>query len=213
MEQLCYVAAYAVSCYSTTGNRTTKPFNPLLGETYECDRMEDLGWKSVTEQVSHHPPATAHHAEGRGWFMYQDFCMTSRFRGKYLSVTPTGLTHVGFKDQKNIYSFKKITTTVHNIIVGKLWIDNHGEMVIENHHTGDKCVLKFNAYSYFSSDKPRKVTGIVKDNKGVAKYILQGFWDKYMDVMEVTKYDQSDKQDKKVVETSPAKRLWTINPP
>ena len=26
---MCYVAAYAASCYSTTGNRTTKPFNPL----------------------------------------------------------------------------------------------------------------------------------------------------------------------------------------
>src|SRR4051812_781369 len=38
-EQLAYVGAYAISCYSTTANRTTKPFNPLLGETYECDRM------------------------------------------------------------------------------------------------------------------------------------------------------------------------------
>ena len=51
-EQMCYVAAYAISCYSTTTNRTTKPFNPLLGETYECDRMDDLGWRSLTEQVS-----------------------------------------------------------------------------------------------------------------------------------------------------------------
>lgn len=50
-EQACYVAAYAVTCYSTTGNRTTKPFNPLLGETYEFDRSEDLGWRSLTEQV------------------------------------------------------------------------------------------------------------------------------------------------------------------
>lgn len=89
--------------------------------------------------------------------MHQDFTMTSRFRGKYLSVTPTGITHVKFKDQPNWYTYRKITTTVHNIIVGKLWIDNHGEMQIENHYTGDKCILKFHAYSYFSSEKPRKV--------------------------------------------------------
>lgn len=50
-EQMCYVAAYAVSCYATTGTRTTKPFNPLLGETYECDRTSDLGWWSMAEQV------------------------------------------------------------------------------------------------------------------------------------------------------------------
>ena len=50
-EQLTYVTAFTISAFSTTVNRTTKPFNPLLGETYECDRSEDLGWKSVAEQV------------------------------------------------------------------------------------------------------------------------------------------------------------------
>lgn len=51
-EQLTYVTAFTISAFSTTVNRTTKPFNPLLGETYEFDRTEDLGWKSVAEQVS-----------------------------------------------------------------------------------------------------------------------------------------------------------------
>lgn len=50
-EQLAYVAAFTVSSYATTTTRTLKPFNPLLGETYECDRMDDLGWKSFAEQV------------------------------------------------------------------------------------------------------------------------------------------------------------------
>jgi len=50
-EQMAYVAAFTISSYSTTANRTSKPFNPLLGETYECDRMSDLGWKAFNEQV------------------------------------------------------------------------------------------------------------------------------------------------------------------
>ena len=50
-EQLAYVAAFTISSYSTTSNRTGKPFNPLLGETYECDRTDDLGWRCITEQV------------------------------------------------------------------------------------------------------------------------------------------------------------------
>jgi hypothetical protein len=50
-EQLVHVAAFTISSYSTTTNRTTKPFNPLLGETYECDRLDDLGWRSFAEQV------------------------------------------------------------------------------------------------------------------------------------------------------------------
>ncbi|KAH1011030.1 hypothetical protein HUJ04_000472 [Dendroctonus ponderosae] len=43
-EQLAYVAAYTISSYATTSNRTGKPFNPLLGETYECDRTDDLAY-------------------------------------------------------------------------------------------------------------------------------------------------------------------------
>ena len=50
-EQMCYVAAFTTSSYSTTASRTGKPFNPLLGETFEFDRTEDLGWRSLAEQV------------------------------------------------------------------------------------------------------------------------------------------------------------------
>lgn len=50
-NQLVLIAAFCVSSYSTTNVRLNKPFNPLLGETYECDRTSDLGWKSIAEQV------------------------------------------------------------------------------------------------------------------------------------------------------------------
>ena len=52
LEQLCYVAAFTVSSYSTTVHRTGKPFNPLLGETYELDRLKECGYRSLCEQVS-----------------------------------------------------------------------------------------------------------------------------------------------------------------
>jgi hypothetical protein len=35
VERILRVAAFAVSAYSGTMGRTAKPFNPLLGETYE----------------------------------------------------------------------------------------------------------------------------------------------------------------------------------
>ncbi|NXT20099.1 OSBP1 protein, partial [Syrrhaptes paradoxus] len=46
-EQMCFVAAFSVSSYSTTVHRTAKPFNPLLGETYELDRLEEFGFRSL----------------------------------------------------------------------------------------------------------------------------------------------------------------------
>jgi len=50
---MALVAAFAISPYSAT-TRTAKPFNPILGETYEMLR-EDLGYRYIAEQVSHHP--------------------------------------------------------------------------------------------------------------------------------------------------------------
>lgn len=55
VEQLAYVSAFVVSSYASTALRVAKPFNPLLNETYECDRTDDLGWRSVAEQVCGNP--------------------------------------------------------------------------------------------------------------------------------------------------------------
>lgn len=107
-EQLAYVAAFTISSYSTTANRTGKPFNPLLGETYECDRTDDLGWRCVSEQVSHHPPMAAQYCEGRGWRSWQEFTMTSKFRGKYIQVVPLGNAHVEFTKSGNKFSWRKV---------------------------------------------------------------------------------------------------------
>lgn len=136
VEQMCYVAAFTVSSYSTTVHRTGKPFNPLLGETFELDRLTECGYRSLCEQVflfffhslngvsfqpslctvftflamttqrrseyrcvvlftssqvSHHPPAAAHHAfSEKGWTLRQEITLASKFRGKYLSILPLG---------------------------------------------------------------------------------------------------------------------------
>lgn len=68
-----------------------------------------------------------------------------------------GIAHLVCPKSNNHYTWRKVTTTVNNIIVGRLWVDNHGEMDIKNHTTGDNCHLKYFAYSYFSREPPRKV--------------------------------------------------------
>lgn len=47
---MLYVAAFAVSGYSSTAGRTSKPFNPLLGETYEIVHPEK-GLRAIVEKV------------------------------------------------------------------------------------------------------------------------------------------------------------------
>ena len=50
IERMLHVAAFAVSGYAGTNNRTLKPFNPLLGETFEFQYPEQ-GWRGIAEKV------------------------------------------------------------------------------------------------------------------------------------------------------------------
>jgi oxysterol-binding protein 1 len=69
LKRLAYVAAFAMSNYSSTEGRIAKPFNPMLGETYEYCRL-DKKFRYVSEQVSHHPPISACWAESPKWRYY-----------------------------------------------------------------------------------------------------------------------------------------------
>lgn len=75
-----------------------------------------------------------------------------------------GIAHLLFPKSGNHYTWRKVATTVHNIIVGRLWVDNHGDMDIVNHNTNDRCHLKYMAYSYFSREAPRKVFSSAHSN-------------------------------------------------
>ena len=176
-KQLAYVAAFTVSAYSTTSYRTGKPFNPLLGETFELDRSEDLGFRYISEQVSHHPPVLATYCEdSQGkWKLWQEFTMKSKFRGQFLDVEPIGIAHLVFSSSGNHYTWGKVKTIVHNIVLGKLWIDNVGKMELINHCTGDKCHLEFEPYSFFGGIE-KKVHGCIINSKKKVEWILNGTW-------------------------------------
>ena len=61
------IACFGAAQYTATAHRNCKPFNPILGETYEfiCPQFKYIG-----EQVSHHPPVSAAHAESDSYVMY-----------------------------------------------------------------------------------------------------------------------------------------------
>nr|CDS32970.2 oxysterol binding protein 1 [Hymenolepis microstoma] len=211
VEQLAYVSAFVVSSYASTALRVAKPFNPLLNETYECDRTDDLGWRSVAEQVSHHPPVAAFHCESDLWYTWFDFSISTKFRGRYLQIKVNGVCHLVFRKTGYHYTWTKIPLTVHNIIVGRLWIENSGEIDIINHTTGDKCHLTFKQYSYFSSEVPRRVTGAVTDKTGKVHGIIGGTWDEFIEYAPVIT-DSTGSSNKHVIETGPPIQLWRVSP-
>ncbi|XP_053205634.1 oxysterol-binding protein-related protein 7-like isoform X2 [Panonychus citri] len=172
-EQMLYVAAFAVSAYSGSAYRAGhKPFNPLLGETYECIR-NDKGFRFIAEQVSHHPPISACHAESENYVFWQGMRIKTKFWGKSMEIIPFGNVNVLLKRTKSLYRWNKVTTCVHNIFKGQRYVDQYGEMIITN---GDlKCKLTFSKTSYWSNKRHEVFGTIVNKNGEVIKSIF-GKW-------------------------------------
>uniref|UniRef100_A0A671KYQ3 Oxysterol-binding protein n=1 Tax=Sinocyclocheilus anshuiensis TaxID=1608454 RepID=A0A671KYQ3_9TELE len=175
-ERMVYIATFAVSGYASSYYRAGgKPFNPVLGETYECDRP-DKGFGFVAEQVSHHPPISACHAESKNFIFWQDVRWRNKFWGKSMEIVPVGTTHVvlpGFGDH---YEWNKVTSCIHNILSGQRWIEHYGEISIKNSNS-EKCQCKvtFIKAKYWNSSM-NEVEGAVTDHKGKIVHKLSGKW-------------------------------------
>lgn len=176
LMRLLYVGAFAVSGYASTEGRTCKPFNPLLGETYEAD-YPDKGLKFFSEKVSHHPMIVACHCEGRGWKFWGDSNLKSKFWGRSIQVDPVGILTLQFDDGE-VFQWTKVTTSIYNLILGKLYVDHYGTMRIQgNRELSIK--LKFKEQSIIDRN-PHQVQGFVHDKGGAKVATLFGKWDESM---------------------------------
>ncbi|KAK9103165.1 hypothetical protein Sjap_020419 [Stephania japonica] len=167
------VAAFAVSGYASSEGRHCKPFNPLLGETYEADYPEK-GLRFFSEKVSHHPTLIACHCEGRGWKFWGDSNLRTKFWGRSIQLDPVGVLTLEFDDGE-IFQWSKVTTTIYNLILGKIYCDHHGTMHIKGNRQ-NSCKLKFKEQTILDRN-PRQVRGSVEDGLGNRVATLFGKWD------------------------------------
>uniref|UniRef100_A0A3Q3FSF0 Oxysterol-binding protein n=1 Tax=Labrus bergylta TaxID=56723 RepID=A0A3Q3FSF0_9LABR len=175
-ERMVLVAAFAVSGYSSTYYRAgSKPFNPLLGETYECIR-QDKGFCYFSEQVSHHPPVSACHCESKNFIFWQDMRWKNKFWGKSMEILPIGTVNLMIPRFGDHYEWNKVTTCVHNILSGRRWIEHYGEITIRNTKSSAcLCKLTFVKGNYWSSNV-NEVQGFVMDQEGKVINRLFGKW-------------------------------------
>ncbi|KAH9713097.1 PH domain-containing protein [Citrus sinensis] len=179
LMRILNIAAFAVSGYASTDGRHCKPFNPLLGETYEAD-YPDKGLRFFSEKVSHHPMVVACHCEGRGWKFWADSNLKSKFWGRSIQLDPVGALTLEFDDGE-IFQWSKVTTSIYNLILGKLYCDHYGTMRIDGNREYS-CKLKFKEQSIIDRN-PHQVQGVVQDKNGKTVATLFGKWDESMHFM------------------------------
>lgn len=211
MERLLYVSAYAISEYASTIGRVAKPFNPLLGETFEYARP-DKQYRFYVEQVSHHPPIGAAWAESPKWEYYGESALKSKFYGKSFDINLLGTWFCKLrpiKGEEELYTWKKVTSSVIGIITGNPTVDNYGPMEVKNWKTGETCYLDFKARGWKASSA-YQVTGKVVDAAGVTRWTIGGRWNDKIFARPAHGFESAAVSEND--ETAKTILLWQANP-
>ncbi|KAF3940312.1 hypothetical protein ABW19_dt0200810 [Dactylella cylindrospora] len=177
-ERLLYIAAFAISNFSNTRAKERairKPFNPLLGETYELVR-EDKGYRFLAEKVSHRPLVMAAQADSANWTFTQSPMPSQKFWGKSAEINTSGRVRITLHKTGDNFSWTPATTFLRNIIAGEKYIEPVGTMTIHHENTGDKAQITFKVKGMFSG-RSEDVSVQVHDKDGKVKpYSLHGKW-------------------------------------
>ncbi|XP_066152873.1 oxysterol-binding protein-related protein 2 [Euwallacea fornicatus] len=193
VSRLKYIVGFAVSALASNWERLGKPFNPLLGETYELERED---FKIVCEQVSHHPPISAFHAESDDWVFHGSIHPKLKFWGKSVEIQPKGTVTVEFPKLKEAYTWTNVTCCVHNIIMGKMWMEQCGTMEIIGHTTGYKATLNFKQ-ARGSSKNLHKVEGFITDKLKQRVHYAYGKWTEFVKCTDYASYEEYLKETSK----------------
>lgn len=170
--RLAYISAFNASNYNACYGEKLKPFNPMLGETFEFVNDQ---YRLICEQVSHHPPISTCHCESKNYAIFFNTQVTNRFWGNSLEFKPIGKTHLELKTLNETYIFNRPNTLAQNIIFGHLYLDLGGESITENTNTGDKCIIKFKPRGWKVSNLGL-LEGFVINKAGEKMMEVKGKW-------------------------------------
>ncbi|KAG7317414.1 hypothetical protein KOW79_019712 [Hemibagrus wyckioides] len=176
-ERMVYMAVFSISGYAWASWRNRyKPFNPVLGETYESMR-EDRGFRYIAEQVSHHPPVSACHAESKNFTFWQDQRWKNKFWGKSVEIISTGLVNVSLPRYGDHYQWNKAVTCIHNVFSQQRWLEHYGDVVIRNLKSDVcSCKMTFVKSRYGAGENKNEVQGVVLDQAGEVVHRFGGSW-------------------------------------
>lgn len=146
---LLYVAVYSLSVFSSGVQRVGhKPFNPLLGETYE---FQHQGIKFISEQVSHHPPIGASFIESEHFDIQFYLGVETKFTGNSVYSKPFATSLVTLKSTGAQYVYEGITSAAHNVLIGSRWVDIYGKVKITELNSSRFCKMDCLQCDFFST--------------------------------------------------------------
>ena len=185
-ERLLYVTAFAISNLSVVRVKERairKPFNPMLGETYELIR-EDRGYRFLAEKVCHRPVIIACQADAEKWSLSQTPIPTQKFWGKSAELNTEGKVRVSLHETGDKFSWTPATCFLRNIIAGEKYVEPFGTMTVKNETTGEHVVVTFKVKGMFSG-RSEEVSAQMFDEFGNEMPLsLTGKWTHSLAILE-----------------------------
>lgn len=177
-ERIMYIGTFAavfISSAKVKERSGRKPFNPLLGETFELVR-KDQGLRLITEKVSHRPPIMAMQAETAGWTLHYSPSPQQQIWGKSVELNNKGPLRLSIISTGEVYEWKQPTTFLRNIIAGEKYSEPVGSITVTCSN-GWRSVIEYKAGGMFSG-RSEELKGKVFSPDGLEKpgYSLNGKW-------------------------------------
>eukprot|EP00697_Spironema_sp_BW2_P002643 gnl/Spiro4/1349_TR720_c0_g1_i1.p1 gnl/Spiro4/1349_TR720_c0_g1~~gnl/Spiro4/1349_TR720_c0_g1_i1.p1 ORF type:complete len:442 (+),score=79.35 gnl/Spiro4/1349_TR720_c0_g1_i1:33-1328(+) len=191
MERIVAIARWYLSGFHTKPKGPKKPYNPLLGEIFRCVYVHDDPADGVTgfvaEQVSHHPPVSAFHAENEAHQIYINGWLRSkpRFQGNSVCGELEGdvvVRCLSLPGEEYRITFP--TIYVRGVLIGSVVMELGGKVRVVCERTGLQANLEFKTKPMFGGDY-NGIRGYVKkigDNDKNSRYHIRGWWDDYLDI-------------------------------
>jgi hypothetical protein len=177
--QMCYISAFIIGELFLNLGRSLKPFNPIIGETYEYFDNEKK-FRFYSEQVSHNPQINAYIAETPEFAYYGDTLNTTSFKflKGAIELLFKNKIHVHCKKTGDHYILNPPTIYAKGIMNPPLHNDYSGTTIIQNTtDTSYRCELKFIEEGWTPNSLGNFEGTVFKDYETIV-YLLRGNWTK-----------------------------------
>ena len=177
--QMCYISAFLIGEIFLNLGRSLKPFNPIIGETYEFFDNERK-FRYYSEQVSHKPQVTAYIAETPEFAYYGDTLNSTSFKifKGSIELIFKNKAHIYLKKTGDHYILNPPTVYVKGLMKPPLYNDYGGTTIIQN--TKDisyRCELKFIEEGWTPNSLGNFEGTVFKAYETIV-YLIKGNWTK-----------------------------------
>lgn len=177
------ISTFAISNLSSLrvkDRNLRKPFNPILGETFELVR-EDLGFRLIGEKVNHKPQIFAFNIESKNWEISLTVNPEQKFWGKSIELINKGDIVLTLKPTGQVFKWELPTTYLKNIIAGERYSEPVNSTTVIGSN-GLSTIIDFKkpaSSGLFSSGKSEDLSIQVFDtnsNSILKDYFIEGKW-------------------------------------